>query len=141
MGDGDLTADIVTSSDVDANSVGSYSVTYDIVDSSGNPASAVRTVNVVDTTPPLITILGDNPATVVLNDPYTDAGATAFDAGDGDLTADIVISSDVDTSLLGSYSVTYDVIDSSGNLANAVRTVYVVEAGVPVITITGDNPG
>ena len=30
-----------------------------------------------DTTPPVITVLGDNPATVELGDTYTDAGATA----------------------------------------------------------------
>ena len=29
----------------------------------------------VDTTPPVITVLGDNPATVELGDTYVDAGA------------------------------------------------------------------
>ena len=38
-------------------------------------------VNVVDTTDPVITVTGDNPATVELGATYTDAGAVAVDFG------------------------------------------------------------
>ena len=126
LADGDLTADIVTTSTVDTNVVGSYTVTYEVSDRSGNTATAVRTVTVVDTTPPVITILGQNPATVNLNDPYVDAGATATDNGDGDLTSSIIATSNVDTATAGNYTVIYDVTDTSGNLATAIRTVNVV---------------
>ena len=79
----------------------------------------------------MIIILGDNPATVEVGDTYTDAGATAFDVTDGDLTAYIVITSDVDTNTVGSYSVTYEVTDSHNNTTTAVRTVNVVDTTPP----------
>ena len=36
-----------------------------------------RTVNVVDTTAPVITLLGDNPMTIEVGSTFTDPGATA----------------------------------------------------------------
>jgi hypothetical protein len=63
-----------------------------------------------DTEAPVITLLGDNPLELNNGDVYTDAGATATDNYDGDLTASIVVGGDtVDTSVDGSYTVTYDV--------------------------------
>src|SRR5258708_31750443 len=44
-----------------------------------------------DTTPPVITLVGQNPVTVTLGGSYTDAGATAKDDKDGDLTKSIVV--------------------------------------------------
>ena len=137
----DLSADItVTStSTVDTSIVGSYTVTYTAADASGNEATTVtRTVNVVDTTAPVITITGDNPVTIELGSTYTDEGATATDLS-GDIT--VTSTSTVDTSIVGSYTVTYTAADASGNEATTVtRTVNVVDTTAPVITITGDNP-
>ena len=71
---------VAVNSTVNTNVVGSYTVTYTATDSSGNEATAVvRTVNVVDTTAPVITITGDNPVTIELGTTYTDEGATATD--------------------------------------------------------------
>jgi hypothetical protein len=78
-----------------------------------------------DIEPPVITILGGNPAAVEVGTSYTDAGATATDNVDGDLTGAIVTTNNVDTNTLGSYSVTYVVSDNNGNTATAVRTVIV----------------
>ncbi|NRA49074.1 MAG: DUF5011 domain-containing protein, partial [Phaeodactylibacter sp.] len=84
------------------------------------------------TTPPVITILGDNPATVTEGSTYSDAGATATDDTDGDITSSISVSSNVNTSAAGSYTVTYDVSDAAGNNTQATRTVNVEEA-LPVL--------
>jgi hypothetical protein len=140
VGDGDLTGQIIVSSNVVTGTVGSYTVTYEVTDSSDNTATANRIVNVVDTTPPVITILGDNPATVEVGDPYNDAGATAFDVGDGDLTDLIIVSSNVVTGTVGSYTVIYDVTDSSGNPATATRIVNVVDTTPPDTIITAHPP-
>ena len=70
---------ITSSGAVDTSTVGTYTITYTATDPSGNSSFATRTVNVVDTTAPVITITGDNPATVELGETYTDAGATATD--------------------------------------------------------------
>ena len=57
--DGDVSASITTVNNVDINTPGTYSVTYNVSDSAGNAATeVVRTVNVVDTTAPVITLSG-----------------------------------------------------------------------------------
>jgi type II secretory pathway pseudopilin PulG len=85
---------------------------------------------------PVITLLGDNPVTINVGDTYVDAGATALDDIDGDITDNIVLTSNVDVETPGEYTVTYNVSDSSGNEAiEVIRTVYVLEnrANPPVL--------
>lgn len=53
-------------------------------DAAGNAATTVtRTVNVIDTTPPVITLTGSTPLDHEVNTTYTDAGATYSDNLDG----------------------------------------------------------
>ena len=140
--DGDISADVVIGGDsVDTSTVGQYTVTYNVTDSSGNAASEVtRTVSVTDTTAPVITLVGDAQITVEVGSTYTDLGATASDNYDGDITADIVTVNNVDTSVIGSYTVTYNVSDDAGNAATEVtRTVNVTDTTAPVITLVGDT--
>ena len=67
--------------------VGSYTVTYNVSDTVGNAATQVtRTVNVVDTTVPVITLSGDATVTIWVGAVYIDAGATATDNYDGNIT-------------------------------------------------------
>ena len=81
-----------------------------------------------DTTPPVITLLGDNPMTVEQNTIFEDPGATAEDNVDGTLTEEIEATGTVNTEVIGTYYITYTVTDLAGNTATKVRTVYVVEA-------------
>jgi len=63
-----------------------------------------------------------------VGDSYAEEGATAIDNIDGDISANIVITGSVDTTTAGSYTLTYNVSDASGNAAVAVtRTVTVTE--------------
>jgi hypothetical protein len=94
---------VTSSGSVNTGAVGSYTITYTATDSSGNSASATRTVNVVDTTAPVVTVTGDNPATVELGTSYSDAGATATDASG---TVTVVTTGTVDTDTVGSYTLT-----------------------------------
>ena len=139
--DGDITDDIVTVNNVDTSVIGSYTVTYNVSDDAGNDATEVtRTVNVTDTTAPVITLVGDAQITVEVGTTYTDLGATASDNYDGDISADIVTVNNVDTSVIGSYTVTYNVSDDAGNAATEVtRTVNVTDTTAPVITLVGDG--
>jgi VCBS repeat-containing protein len=133
--DGDISASIVTGGDVvDPNTVGTYVITFNVVDSGGLAATQVtRTVNVVSNAAPVITLLGSSPVNLTVGDSYTDAGATAADAEDGDISADIVVGGDtVNTATAGTYVITYNVSDSDGNAAAEVtRTVVVSEAPPP----------
>ncbi|MBT7242204.1 MAG: DUF5011 domain-containing protein, partial [Flavobacteriaceae bacterium] len=79
-----------------------------------------------DNTAPVVTLIGESSITVTQNATYEDAGATAIDNNDGDLTSNIVTTSNVDTSTLGMYTVTHSVLDASGNNGSASRQVGVV---------------
>ena len=86
----------------------------------------------VDTTIPVITLTADATVTVEVGTTYTDAGATATDNYDGDITSNIVIVNNVNTAIVGTYTVTYNVTDANGNAANEViRTVNVVAFNSP----------
>ena len=78
---------------------------------------------------PTITLNGESEMTVELGDAFSDPGAMAFDAQDGDLSANVVVGGDtLDTNVHGTYVITYDVTDSDGNAAGQViRTVHVKE--------------
>ena len=68
----------MTVNPVDTDVVGQYTVTYNVSDANSNAAVEVtRTVNVVDTTIPVITLLGDATVSIEVGCTYTDAGATA----------------------------------------------------------------
>lgn len=87
-----------------------------------------------DTTPPVITLNGTTPVSVEFGSTYTDDGATASDDVDGDITSNIATVNPVDTSVLGTYTVTYDVDDAAGNHATQVtRTVNVVDTTAPPV--------
>ncbi|MFA6253671.1 MAG: DUF5011 domain-containing protein [Candidatus Paceibacterota bacterium] len=147
--DGNLTANLGESDNVDTSTIGTYTVTYTVSDSSGNAAIPVsRTVNVVstvpsaDVTPPVITLLGTTPVDSLVGTPYFDAGATALDNVDGNITANIVTTNLVDPNTIGQYIVSYNVSDATGNAAIPVtRTVNVVAATTtpPIATTTPDT--
>ena len=118
--------------------MGRWGGTDSVSDADGNAAESVsRTVSVVDTTAPVITLLGDAVVSVEAKGSYSDLGATASDTLDGSLSVSSV--STVNTDAVGSYSVTYSVSDANGNAAESVtRTVSVVDTTAPVITLLGD---
>ena len=108
----------------------------------------IFSTNSSDTTPPTITLSGENPQTITLGSTYTELGATANDNTDGDISANITIdASNVDTNIVGSYTVTYDVSDAANNDAVQVsRTVNVVDTTPPTvvtqnITVSLDSNG
>ena len=79
-----------------------------------------------DTTPPVITMNGANNDTVSLNAIYVDPGATANDNVDGNITASIVKSGNVNMNLVGNYQRFYNVKDAAGNsAAQMTRNVHV----------------
>jgi hypothetical protein len=109
---------------VDANTPGNYTITYSATDPRGKTGTATRTVNVVETTAPVITLNGSNPLTVECGTAFVDPGATASDACAGAVPA--VPSGSVDVNTPGDYTITYTATDPSGNTATATRTVTVV---------------
>ncbi len=60
----------------------------------------------LDTTIPVITLVGDATVTIEVGATYTDAGATASDNYDGDITSSIVALNPVDVGVVGQYTLT-----------------------------------
>jgi parallel beta-helix repeat protein len=103
-------------------------------DLAGNTATETVTISNIDKVAPLITLVGDNPAAVEAGSLYVDAGATALDDIDGDITSSIIVSGSVNTAVIGTYLITYNVSDAAGNAATAVtRAVNVVDTTAPII--------
>ena len=128
--DRDGTVTVTVSGNVDTNKAGTYTLTYTAVDAAGNTATATRTVTVTqapDTTAPVIDLHGGN-VTLTVGDTYTET-ATASDNKDGDITANIVRIGEIDTETAGTYTLTYNVEDAAGNVADEVSRVVMVEEG------------
>lgn len=130
---GDFTVMIVGT---DANSAQSYQLNL-----------KVNSITPADTTAPVITLLGQNPETIIVGGTYTEAGATATDNVDGDLTSKISVSGNINTGVVGTYTITYTVSDAAGNVATATRTVNVVanntntDTTAPTIVIQSPTAG
>jgi hypothetical protein len=94
-----------------------------------------------DNTTPIITLNGSDTVYVEVGSTYADAGATAYDATEGDISSRLTSTSDVDDQAAGIYYVTYCAGDASGNEAPCVtRVVYVVvDQSAPELTLTGSD--
>lgn len=138
--DGNITNNINVTGNVDISNLGTYTLTYNVNDTSGNNAAPLtRTVNVVDTTEPVVTLIGSPTITHEVGDDYIDAGANASDTLEGDITSGIVTSGSVNTLVLGDYTITYTSTDASNNTASVSRVVSVVDTTAPIITLLGDT--
>ena len=111
-------------------------MTYNVTDDSNNTGTATRTVNVVDQTLPVITLTGGN-VTIEAGGSYTELGATASDNYYTGLS--VTPTGAVNTSAVGTYTITYSATDDSNNTGTATRTVTVVDTTAPVVTVTPGN--
>jgi endo-1,4-beta-xylanase len=123
---------VTTSGMVNPNMLGSYALGYGAVDAQGNAATPVsRVISVVDTTAPVLTLAGADPMTLECRSVFVDPGATASDSCAGTLAVTEI--GVVNANVPASYTVGYSTSDSSGNTANASRTVVVQDTGAPMI--------
>jgi hypothetical protein len=111
-----------------AGVTGNYYLWILAKDTFGNTTIVSSNIFSLDNTIPIITMVGSSPAGVTVGSAYIDEGATASDNASGNLTSSIQVVSNVNISVKGSYTVTYNVTDSSGNAATqVVRTVTVMD--------------
>jgi len=121
---------------------GTYYYSVFALDNTGNVSSAVTTSVAIDITAPTIILLGSATVSQSQGHTYSDAGATATDAIDGDITNNITTSGSVNTSVPGTYTITYSVSDAAGNAATSVsRTVIILSVGGAFIPPGGVGDG
>ena len=72
---------------------------------------------------PVITRIGPSQVTVQVGSTYVDAGATASDNVDGDVTSKIVTVNPVNTNVTGTFTITYDLTNSRGHHAKQVTRI------------------
>ncbi len=123
---------------LDRPSIGEHVITAVATDLAGNSTTFKSIIEVYlarDMVPPVITLLGSPTVSVEAGNAYADAGATAFDDRDGDITSSIVTVNPVDTLKPGDYTITYNVTDAAGNPAPEVtRKATVVDTTAPLVT-------
>lgn len=120
---------------VDTSKEDSYTITY-----SYHNQTLKRIVHVVDPSRIIINLNGDENTFVKQNDPYIESGCHAIDKKAGNITNDVTISSDVDTTTVGDYQVTYKVTHDFLTVEKT-RTVHVIKEsefeentkGIPVL--------
>ncbi|MBO5349456.1 MAG: DUF5011 domain-containing protein [Clostridia bacterium] len=135
----DISGNIQTSNNIDTSKVGKYDITY-TVKHKNKTTSTTRTINVVDTEAPVLTLTGESEINIAQDSTYQDLGCSAIDNYDGNITTKISIDTNIDTSELGTYTVNYTVKDSSGNESKITRSVNVVKRGSKNIS-TKKNSG
>ncbi len=103
-------------------SVGVYTL---IAQNAYNSVTNSATITaVVHTAPPVMTLNGADPTYLLLNSPYADAGVNAYDLC---AQTSLVVSSNnpVNTSVAGTYTVTYSATTADGTPGTLTRTVIV----------------
>jgi PKD repeat protein len=136
---------IQTKGSVDMSKLGTYTITYSLTDPSGNSATPVtRTVNVVDTSAPVLVLNGNKSDTIEVDSIYTDMGVAISDNYYTGLKAVktgtyYTTFSDGRATKLGTYTIVYTVTDPSGNKASVTRFVTVVDRIAPEIMLLGNS--
>ena len=118
-----------------------WEMIYQVTDSSGNTTQKIKQIHIIDDVKPELVLKGNSSVFLSLGDTYEEKGATAIDEIDGDLTKQIEIIGEVNTQKEGDYSITYQVKDTSGNTAKAIRNVNVMNRNKPASDTGTQNNG
>jgi hypothetical protein len=140
--DGDVTSNITLVSEnysTSMNQIGSYELLFSVSDTSDNTSQVTVTVEVVDVLAPVFSDLSE--IISVYPNVYTVEAIiemlSASDNYDGDISRSIEMVEDnysANASLVGTYSMTFRVFDSSNNEATHVLDVHVVDEEAPLIS-------
>lgn len=135
----DRTSDImIDNSNLDINKLGTYKIKYYIV-LDNKEYSITRNINVIDTTKPIITLNGNESITILKGEEYSELGYTASDNYDGDITDKVEVTSNLNNNVVGEYSITYTVTDTSNNTISITRTIYVKEPKKVVVVTNSEE--
>lgn len=115
---------------LDTGVIGNYHIEY-VLPLFNEEHHLERDIEVIDSVPPVIELVGDAEITMYTNDEYYENGAIANDNYDGDISDKIKIESNLDVSQEGEYAVKYIVYDSSGNRSDVSRKIIIEKKPEP----------
>lgn len=135
----DRTSDIkIDDSNIDTNTLGTYIVKY-YIELDNKEYFITRNIVVVDTTSPEIKLDGNDTITILKGEEFNEPGYVALDNYDGDITDKIEVTSDIDNKVVGEYSITYSVTDTSNNTSLVSRKVIVKEPKKVVVVTNNEE--
>ena len=131
---------VITSSNYEANKLGTFTFRLQAKDSSGNTAVATHTLNVIDDIAPVITDTQEGTIQVSFLKKLSNSellfGLSATDEIDGELTSKIKIIENQLTDKKGVYSVIYEVSDNANNKTTYERRYEVISTEVPIFYVS-----
>lgn len=116
---------------VDADQLGTYTLTYSAT-VNDKVKTLTRTVTVVDTTAPVISLIGQQDNFMCQLTRYVEEGYGALDNYDGDLSSKVT-RVPVESGFL------YQIADSSGNLAELTRSFSLEDTSFPILDLIGSE--
>ena len=131
--DGDITKKVKIISKKDM-------ITFKVSDKSGNSTVLTKNIKYEDTIVPKLELVGDSNITIYTGSNYNEAGYSAVDNCDGDITSSVKVSNGVNVGVPGTYEIKYEVVDKSNNKGEAKREVKVINKPVGgVVYLTFDD--
>ena len=132
----DVTDQVQRSGNIDTSKPGEYELEFE-VDTMNGKYTKKQVIKVVDSVAPVITLEGEKEIQISYTKEYEEPGFTALDTYDGDLTENVKVSKNEINSK--EYNMVYEVVDFSGNKAQEVRHVIVVDDVAPEIKLNGNH--
>ncbi len=112
---------------MDNKTVGTYELEYTTdIPYLYNKDSVTRIIHIKDSNAPTIKLTNKD-ITIYVGDTYVEPGYTAIDTYDGNITDKVKVKNNIDINIPGSYTIEYQVEDSSGNSTVETRNVTVKE--------------
>lgn len=116
--DGDISAKVRVKVNFDE-------VIYEVSDTSNNKTTVVRKLDRNDKEAPVIKLIGNEKVYLTVGSKYIESGYTVTDTYDKQIAEKVRIGGTVNTGVVGTYLLIYEVTDCSGNYSKVTRTIVV----------------
>lgn len=110
---------------IDTKKLGTQEITYQVKNQLGIIRKKKRKVNIVDKEAPKITLNGGKSITIFVGEEFKDPGYTMIDNYDGDISNQVRLTHNVNSSKEGTYQIIYEGADHAGNKVKEIREVIV----------------
>lgn len=136
--DGDITQNVTIESDLNTKLSGLYTIKYTIINSSGIQKTKNRIIRVVKKNDGILNFVldGNEEMSIEQGEKYIEPGYMAIDSKDGNITNKVVVTGNVDTTKVGTYTIKYSITNSTGTTKELVRQVTVRSKKTGNITFT-----